>query len=84
MTRGITDATLAASRIVGAADINKLNATAAGDKLGLMVTLQASGGQLSFLLRAPKDERAAGTTGTTFAGMFNAFRLAVPEKLPAP
>ena len=46
--------------------------------------LQASGGQLSFLLRAPKDERAAGTTGTTFAGMFNAFRLAVPEKLPAP
>jgi Flp pilus assembly protein CpaB len=46
--------------------------------------LQASGGQLSFLLRAPKDERAAGTTGPTFAGMFNAFRLAVPEKLPAP
>ena len=46
--------------------------------------IQATGGQISFLLRAPKDERAAGTTGTTFAGMFNAFRLAVPEKLPAP
>lgn len=46
--------------------------------------LQASGGQLSFLLRAPKDERAAGTQGTTFAGMWNAFHLAVPEKIPAP
>ncbi len=46
--------------------------------------VQASGGQLSFLLRAPKDERAAGTTGTTFAGMYNAFRVPVPEKIPAP
>ena len=46
--------------------------------------LQASGGQLSFLLRAPKDERAAGTVGTTFGGVYNAFRLAVPEKVPAP
>ena len=46
--------------------------------------LQASGGQLSFLLRAPKDERAAGTAGTTFGGVYTAFRLAIPEKLPAP
>jgi Flp pilus assembly protein CpaB len=42
--------------------------------------LQASGGQLSFLLRAPKDERAAGTTGTTFGGVQRAFNLPIPEK----
>ncbi|HET7701501.1 MAG TPA: Flp pilus assembly protein CpaB [Candidatus Limnocylindria bacterium] len=43
--------------------------------------LQAAGGQLSFLLRAPKDERAAGTTGTTFGGVQGAFRLPIPEKI---
>lgn len=43
--------------------------------------LQASGGQLSFLLRAPKDERAAGTTGTTFGGVQRAFNLPIPEKI---
>ncbi len=46
--------------------------------------LQASGGQLSFLLRAPKDERASGTLGTTFGGVFNAFKIPIPEKVPAP
>lgn len=46
--------------------------------------LQASGGQLSFLLRAPKDERASGTAGTTFSGVLNAFKLPIPEKVPAP
>lgn len=46
--------------------------------------IQASGGQLSFLLRAPKDERAGGTVGTTFAGMYNALKVPVPEKIPAP
>ena len=44
--------------------------------------IQASGGQLSFLLRSPKDERAAGTTGTAFGGVYNAFRLAIPERVP--
>lgn len=43
--------------------------------------LQSSGGQLAFLLRAPKDERASGTTGTTFGGVYNAFRLVIPEKI---
>ncbi len=43
--------------------------------------LQASGGQLAFLLRAPKDERAAGTTGTTFGGVQRAFNIPIPEKL---
>lgn len=45
--------------------------------------LQASGGQLSFLLRAPKDERASGTKGVTFAAALDAFRFVVPEKVPA-
>ncbi|HZP95342.1 MAG TPA: Flp pilus assembly protein CpaB [Candidatus Limnocylindria bacterium] len=43
--------------------------------------LQASGGQLAFLLRAPKDERAAGTTGTTFGDIETAFKLKIPEKI---
>lgn len=46
--------------------------------------VQASGGQISFLLRAPKDERASGSTGTTFGGVYNAWHFAVPEKIPAP
>jgi Flp pilus assembly protein CpaB len=43
--------------------------------------LQASGGQISFLLRAPKDERATGTVGTSFGGVYNAFRIPIPEKV---
>ena len=43
--------------------------------------LQASGGQLMFLLRAPKDERASGTLGTTFGGVFNTFKIPIPEKI---
>lgn len=43
--------------------------------------LQSAGGQLSFLLRAPKDERASGSTGTTFGGVFNAFHFVIPEKI---
>ncbi len=43
--------------------------------------LQSSGGQLAFLLRAPKDERASGSTGTTFAGVFREFKFPVPTKI---
>ncbi len=43
--------------------------------------LQSSGGQIAFLLRAPKDERASGTTGTTFSGVYQTFHLQVPEKI---
>lgn len=43
--------------------------------------IQASGGQLAFLLRAPKDERAAGTTGTTFGDVETAFKIKIPEKI---
>ena len=43
--------------------------------------LQASGGQLQLLLRAPKDERATGSTGTTFTQIQEAFKIRVPEKI---
>ncbi len=46
--------------------------------------LQASGGTLSFLLRAPKDERATGTKGQTGPGVFTAFKILIPEKVPTP
>jgi pilus assembly protein CpaB len=46
--------------------------------------LQASGGTLSFLLRAPKDERATGTKGQTGTAVLNALKLPIPEKVPTP
>lgn len=45
MTTAKVDATLAASRIAGAADINRLNATASGDRTAITVSLQAAGAQ---------------------------------------
>ena len=45
MAAAKVDATLAASRIAGAADINRLNATASGDRQTLVISLQASGAQ---------------------------------------
>lgn len=46
--------------------------------------LGASGGQLQMVLRAPKDERASGTVGTTFQDMFQQFGLALNDKINAP
>jgi Flp pilus assembly protein CpaB len=43
--------------------------------------LQSSGGQIAFLLRAPKDERASGSTGATFGDIFTNFRVKIPEKI---
>jgi Flp pilus assembly protein CpaB len=43
--------------------------------------LQASGGQIAFLLRAPKDERASGSTGATFGDIYTNFRIKIPEKV---
>jgi len=43
--------------------------------------LQSSGGQIAFLLRAPKDERASGSTGATFADIYTNFRVKIPEKI---
>lgn len=45
MAAAKVDATLTASRISGAPDINRLNATASGDRQALAVSLQASGAQ---------------------------------------
>ena len=43
--------------------------------------VQSAGGQLAFLLRAPKDERASGSTGATFGDIYTNFRLKIPEKI---
>jgi Flp pilus assembly protein CpaB len=43
--------------------------------------LQSSGGQIAVLLRAPKDERASGSTGATFGDIFTNFRVKIPEKI---
>ena len=43
--------------------------------------IQSAGGQLAFLLRAPKDERASGSTGATFGDIYSNFRLKIPEKI---
>ena len=42
--------------------------------------IQASGGTMAFILRAPKDERAAGTTGVTFGDVEKAYQIKIPEK----
>jgi len=44
--------------------------------------LQASGGQVAMILRAPKDERATGSVGTTFRQMLEQFNQRIPEKIP--
>jgi pilus assembly protein CpaB len=46
--------------------------------------LQGAGGQLSFLLRAPKDERAAVTRGQTGPSVVRDLGIKVPEKVLAP
>lgn len=43
--------------------------------------LQSSGGQIAFLLRAPKDERASGSIGATFRDVQSTFQIKIPEKI---
>lgn len=43
--------------------------------------LQSSGGQLAFLLRAPKDERASGSTGAVFEDIYRNFNIKIPTKI---
>jgi Flp pilus assembly protein CpaB len=43
--------------------------------------IQAAGGILQFLLRAPGDDRAAATTGATFGSVFTQFKFPLPEKI---
>lgn len=47
--------------------------------------IQTAGGSLQFLLRAPTDDRAAGTTGATFASVYTQFKFPLPERVaPVP
>jgi Flp pilus assembly protein CpaB len=43
--------------------------------------IQSAGGILQFLLRAPGDDRAAGTTGATFGSVYTQFKFPLPEKI---
>jgi Flp pilus assembly protein CpaB len=43
--------------------------------------IQTSGGSLQMILRAPNDDRAAGTTGATFATVYQAFKFPIPERV---
>lgn len=43
--------------------------------------LQASGGTLQLLLRAPKDERATGTVGASFDNTQDVIKLHIPTKI---
>ena len=43
--------------------------------------LQASGGVLQLLLRAPKDERATGTVGASFDNAQEVFHIHIPQKI---
>ncbi len=43
--------------------------------------IQAAGGSLQFILRAPTDDRAANTTGATFATVYQTFKFPIPERV---
>jgi Flp pilus assembly protein CpaB len=51
---------------------------ATAERIGYMT---GSGGQLQLLLRAPRDERATGTTGATFRTVQQEVKIQVPEKI---
>ena len=47
--------------------------------------VQAGGGQLQFLLRAPTDDRAVDTSGATFVDVYERFKFPIPERVsPTP
>ncbi len=43
--------------------------------------IEAAGGALQLLLRAPTDDRAANTTGATFASVYTQFKFPIPERI---
>lgn len=43
--------------------------------------IQAAGGTLQLLLRAPQDDRGVTTTGATFQTVFQQFRFPIPERV---
>jgi len=48
------------------------------ERIGYM---QASGGVLQLLLRAPKDERATGTVGASFDNIQPVWKIHIPQKI---
>jgi pilus assembly protein CpaB len=48
------------------------------ERIGYM---QASGGIVQFLLRAPKDERATGTVGASFSNIQPLWKIYIPQKI---
>jgi pilus assembly protein CpaB len=51
---------------------------ATAERIGWM---GASGGQMQLLLRAPRDDRATGTTGATFRTVQPELKIQIPEKI---
>lgn len=49
-----------------------------------LIYLQQAGVQLTFLLRAPKDERVVNSPGTVFENMYKEFRFPLSKKFPPP
>jgi pilus assembly protein CpaB len=43
--------------------------------------IQAAGGTLQFLLRAPQDDRTVTTTGATFSNIYTTFKISIPERV---
>jgi len=46
-----------------------------------MAYINAAGGTLQLLLRAPTDDRAVTTTGATFGSVYTQFKFPIPEKV---
>lgn len=82
MTTGATAATLTASRVVGAADINRLSATASGDRKALVIALQASGAQTS--ANASAKVELAGEDLVIGLTRFDGRHSGIPVSLAAP
>lgn len=82
MTTGTTDATLTANRIAGVAEINRLQATAKGDRRSLDIALQTSGPRTNANLSAKAelsgDELVIGLT------RFEGSHAGIPVSLAAP
>lgn len=82
MTTGKIIATLSAGRIAGAADINRLDATASGDRETIVVSLRAAGGQTS--ANAEARVEFAGEDLVIGLARFDGRYAGIPVALAAP
>jgi translocation and assembly module TamB len=82
VTTAMTDTTVTASRIAGAADISALKATATGDRQSLVVALQASGSRTNASLAAKVD--LAGEVLVIGLTRFEGRHAGIPVSLTAP